>query len=106
MHNGTECVTIHTRHGQFVLRRARLRDAHGQEVHLPCPAVSAPLRERALFWANRLSFGDVARLLEQMAGAAVRSEDRVWRLVQRQAEVIDAAQRQAILASSALLEPE
>lgn len=86
--------------------RPRLRDESGQEVHLPCPTLSQALRSRAVFWANRLSYGDVAHLLEQMSGFPVLSEDGVWRLVQRQAQVFDAAQRQAIQASAALPEPE
>ena len=86
----------------------RLRDAHGQEVHLPCPVASQALRERSLFWANRLcfgSFGDVARLLEQMTGVAVVSEDGVWRWVQEQARVLDAAQRQMIAEETDQPEP-
>jgi len=86
--------------------RPRLRDQKGREVHLPCPTISEALRSRALFWVNRLSYGDVARLLEEMAGLPVLSEDGVWRLVQREAEVLDAAQRQAIQASALLPEPE
>lgn len=68
--------------------------------------ISTPLRERALFWANRLSFSEVARLLEEISGLPVLSEDSVWRLVQQQAQVLDAQQGQAILVSTALPEPE
>lgn len=73
---------------------------------MACPLISAPLRGQALFWATWLSFGEVARLLEEMCGLPVLSEDSVWRLVQRQAQVLDAAQRQAILDGAALPEPE
>jgi hypothetical protein len=86
--------------------RPRLRDQSGQEVHLSCPCLSESLRRRALFWANRLSFADVARLLEEMSGFPVLSEDGVWRLVQREAEALDAAQMQAIRTSTELSEPE
>ncbi|HZG45748.1 MAG TPA: hypothetical protein VEZ41_05710 [Allosphingosinicella sp.] len=86
--------------------RPRLRDQKGREVHLPCPTISEALRRRALFWVNRLSYGDVAHLLAEMAGLPVLSEDGVWRLVQREAEVLDAAQSQAIQASALLPEPE
>ncbi len=105
-HNGAEPVTIETRHGRFTLMRPRLRDHKGRELHLPCPTVSEALRSRALFWVNRLSYGDVARLLEEMSGLPVLSEDSVWRLVQREAEGLDAAQRQAIQDSAPLPEPE
>jgi hypothetical protein len=97
---------VRTRHGCFTLRRARLCDSRGEEVHLACPLISTPLRGRALFWATRLSFGEVARLLEEMCGLPLLSEDGVWRLVQRQAHVLDAAQHQAILDGAALPEPE
>ena len=59
-------MTVLTRHGRFNIARPRLRDYSGQEIGLPClsgPRVSQPLRSSSLFWANRLSFGDVARLL-------------------------------------------
>ena len=41
-----------------------------------------------------------------MSGFPVLSEDGVWRLVQREAERLDTAQRQAIQASAPLPEPE
>jgi len=104
--NGAETVTITTRHGRFSLRRLRLRDGHGQEVHLPCPRLSEPLRRQALFWVNRLSFGDVARLLTEMTGAAALSEDGLWRLAQREAQALDDRQRQDVLDAAALPEPE
>ena len=86
--------------------RPRLRDQKGREVHLPCPTLSEALRSRALFWVNRLSYGDVARLLEQMAGLPLLSEDGVWRLVQKQAQGLDAAQMQAIEEAADLTEPK
>ena len=105
-HNGAEKLTIETRHGRFTLMRPRLHDQKGREVHLPCPTVSEALRSRALFWVNRLSYGDVARLLEQMSGLPLLSEDGIWRLVQKEAQGLDAAQRQAIEEAADLTEPE
>ena len=97
---------MRTRHGCFLLRRARLCNSQGEEVHLACPRLSEPLRCRALYWATRLSFGEVAHLLEEMGGQELMSEDSVWRLVQHQGQVLDAQQQQAILASAGLPEPE
>jgi hypothetical protein len=68
--------------------------------------VSEPLRRSCLFWANRLSFGDVARLVEERCGAPLVSEDGVWRWVQEEACRLDAAQKQSIEQSAAFSEPE
>ena len=74
-------------------------------------ACSEPLRRRALFWATRLSFGNTALLVEQMAGRRLFSEDGVWRLVQAEAQALDDLQAQAVqaepaCAAPALAEPE
>jgi hypothetical protein len=86
--------------------RPRLRDQGGEEVRLPCPTLSEPLCCCARFWANRLSYGDVARLTQQMAGCAVLSEDGIWRLVHKQAQALDAQQLQAIQEAMDLEEPQ
>jgi len=86
------------------LTRPRLRDTRGQEVRLPLSTVSAPLRNCCLFWSNRLSFGDVARLVEQLSGAKLLSEDSLWRLCQQEAARLDAAQMALIQESTALPE--
>ena len=104
--NGAEVVTITTRHGQFTVRRPRLRDSRGGEVPLPSARISEPLRRRALFWVNRLSFGDAARLLAEGAGVPVLSEDSLWRLAQRAAQALDAEQGQASRDAAPLPEPE
>ena len=44
--------------------------------------ISEPLCSYARFWANRLSYDDVAALVHDRAGAAVLSADSIWRLVQ------------------------
>jgi len=74
-------------------------------VRLPLSTVSAPLRNCCLFWSNRLSFGDVARLVEQLSGAKLLSEDSLWRLCQQEAARLDAAQMALIQESTALPEP-
>jgi len=67
--------------------------------------LSGPLRQQILYWVSRLSFSDVARLLEQVAGVRLLSEDSLWRLVQQEASALDAAQHQAIQQSACLPEP-
>ena len=96
---------MRTRHGRFCVLRPRLRDREGREVHLPCPQVSGPLRRRCLYWANRLSFGEVAHLLEESCGCPLLSEDSIWRLVQEEAARLDAAQAQEIEVRTGLPEP-
>jgi hypothetical protein len=82
-----------------------MRDSHGQEVRLPRPRLSEPIRRQALFWVNRLSFGDVALLIQELTGAAVLSEDGLWRLAQGAAQALDERQRQQIEDAMALAEP-
>jgi hypothetical protein len=67
----------------------RLCDDRGEEVPLPCPKISEPLRCYARFWANRLSYDDVAGLVHDRAGGALLSADSIWRLVQEEAERLD-----------------
>ncbi len=74
-------------------------------MHLPCPTISEPLCSYARFWANRLSYGDVAQLVQQRAGCLLLSEDSIWRLVQQEAHLLDAAQFQAIEEALDLAEP-
>ena len=57
------------------------------------------------FWVNRLSFGEVAKLLTQFSGTALLSEDSVWRLVQSEAQHLDTLQLEAITQSASLPEP-
>ena len=86
--------------------RPRLRDDNGQEVPLACPKVSAPLCSYARFWANRLSYDDVAGLVQDRAGGALLSADSIWRLVHEEAERLDTAQWQAIQQTADLAEPQ
>ena len=72
---------------------------------MPRPRLSEPLRRQALFWVNRLSFGDVARLLLERAGAALLSEDGLWRLAQAEAQARDAQQQREVEETAALPEP-
>ena len=99
-------MTIRTRHGCFTLMRPRLRDENGQEVDLPCPKISEPLCSYARFWANRLSYDDVAALVHDRAGCALLSADSIWRLVHDEAERLNTLQWQAIQETADLAEPQ
>jgi hypothetical protein len=108
IHNGVEIVTIRTRHGLFDFGRFRLkaRDGQREEVKLPCPRVSSPLRQRVFEWANRVqSFADLAGVVTECAGTSVLSEDSVWRLVQDEAQRLDEDQLQNIVEAEPVPEP-
>lgn len=67
--------------------------------------VSRALRQLGLFWANRLSFGEVTRLIQEHCGAEIVSDDTLWRWIQDEANRLDAAQRQEIFDSCVFPEP-
>ncbi len=85
--------------------RRRFYDAHGQDAGLFWQRLSAPLRTTCLFWAGRLSFGDVARLLAERCGTPLFSEDSLWRLVQEEAARLDAQKQEQIADCACLPDP-
>ena len=74
-------------------------------MRLPCPRISNPLRDWVIFWANRVSFGELELLMEQVSGAAGMSEDAIWRLIQSEALRLDTCQLDAISQSADQPEP-
>ena len=66
----------------------------GQEFDL-C-LTSDRLKKLAVFWAQRLSFDQVALLLEQFSGKDAPRADTIWSWVHHQAEQIDEQLRQQI----------
>jgi len=53
-------------------------------------AFSQALTEQCKNWVNRFSFAEATHLLEEFSGVALLSEDSLWRLVQKEAQILDA----------------
>ncbi len=85
MSNGKRAVQVRTLHGQFTFAVQRLRCAQGEETRFTEAGelTSSGVRALCLYFANRLPFGEVAGLVERIAGARLLSEDAVWRLERR-----------------------
>jgi hypothetical protein len=66
---------------------------------------SLPLRSLRRWLVGRLSFGDSEQVLQQVQGPGTRSEDALWRFVQKQAAQEDAAIATQIEASACLPMP-
>ncbi len=101
--NGTERVTLVTRHGKFSFQRQRFLNKQREEVSLLTDKVSPLVKERCLSWAVRFPFSEVAHLLEEFSGTALLSEDSVWRIIQEAARQTEAEQGSRI--SSVLQDP-
>lgn len=97
--NGSDTITIRTRHGTFSFCRRRFHHPKTQQSYqLPGfeSSISAALQARCVDWATRFSFGEAAKLLQESCGQALLSEDGLWRLCQKEASRYDAAQGAAI----------
>jgi hypothetical protein len=101
-HNGTERLTLQTRHGSFVFERVRLRVPGGSEVNWLASPCSQPLSELRRFLLNRLSFADAAKTLQCFAGEGAVSEDGLWRWAKQQAQAEEAAVSASIAAHAHL----
>jgi hypothetical protein len=103
--NGTEILTLQTRHGTFLFERIRLKQPGGSE--LPCffEACSQPLCDLRRFLLNRLSFADAQETLRRFQGEKAVSEDGLWRWVQKQAQQEDAAIALTIAQSAQIAPP-
>src|SRR5579862_4733035 len=96
--NGSDRVTVRTRHGMFVFRRQRFLTSEGQNLCLLPELMSSILQKRCVDWATRFCYGEGARLLEEYCGSALLSEDSLWRLVMQQAARLDTEQADSIVA--------
>lgn len=80
--NGKDAVTIQTLHGAFVFAKQRLLRADETDSdYLEAtkqPAVSAGLEELGLYYVNRLSFHEVAGLIERVSGQRLVCEQTLW----------------------------
>jgi hypothetical protein len=89
--NGHGQVQVKTLHGQFEFRLQKyLQD--GQSVsyfdlteQLTDGYVSPRLQELSAYYSNRMSYEDVAGLVERITGERLLSDQSIWQIVQRQA---------------------
>ena len=83
--NGTDTLTVSTRHGRFAFVRVRLRDASGREADWLPAEQSAAWQGLCRWWVNRLSYDECAYLQRAFQGESAQSADALWRFVQKQA---------------------
>jgi hypothetical protein len=87
-------VRVKTLHGQFEFRLQKyLQD--GQSVsyfdlteQLKDGYVSHRLQELSAYYSNRMSYEEVADLVERISGERLLSDQSIWQIVQRQAVVV------------------
>jgi hypothetical protein len=89
--NGTRTVTLKTLHGEFEFKLQKY-DLDGLSVSfldlrqpMPISYISRGLQELSVYYSNRMSYQEVARLIERYSGAKVLSAQTIWQLVQQSA---------------------
>ncbi len=113
--NGTRDVTIKTLHGAFAFPVQRFQGPRSEEAttylelteQLCEGAMSARVAEFSAYYSNRMSYDEVAGLLERVTGAHVLSDQTIQHLVVTKATQVSAqwqAEVQADPDASALLE--
>jgi hypothetical protein len=85
---------VKTLHGEFEFSLQKYLQA-GQSVsyfdlteQLSSGYVSPRLQELSAYYSNRMSYEEVAGLVERVTGAAVLSDQSIWQIVQRQAVAV------------------
>lgn len=85
-------VTLKTLHGEFEFRMQKYRLDDGMSVSfldirqgLPAQYISRGLQELSVYYSNRMSYREVAGLVERQCGQRVLSEQTIWQLVQQSA---------------------
>jgi len=93
--NGTRRVTLKTLHGEFEFRLQKYQFEDGMDVSfleirqgLPVQYISRGLQELSVYYSNRMSYREVAGLVERQCGKRVLSEQTIWQLVQQSALVL------------------
>lgn len=97
--NGTRVVEFKTIHGRFEFEVQRFTTGQdylsltGQGVK---GYVSERLVEYAIYYSNRLSYEEVAGLIERQTGDRLLSDQSIWRLVVGKAAEVSESQRQQV----------
>jgi hypothetical protein len=93
--NGTERIRIKTLHGSFEFKEQRFLLPDGSCCRYLKRTgqglVSSKLREFCLYFSGRLSFAEVARLLERVTGERVACEQTLWNWTQQKAREVSAS---------------
>ena len=86
--NGTRCITIKTLHGAFTFVVQRFKcPMRGETTYLELTeqlcegSLSARLAEFSVYYSNRMSYDEVAGLLERVTGQHVLSDQMIQHLV-------------------------
>ncbi len=85
-------VTLKTLHGEFEFRLQKYQFEDGLSVSffdirhgLPVQYISRGLQELSVYYSNRMSYRDVAGLVERQCGKRVLGQQTIWQLVQQSA---------------------
>jgi hypothetical protein len=93
--NGTERIRIKTLHGSFEFKEQRFLSPDGScwryLKRTGQGLVSSKLREFCLYFSGRLSFAEVARLLERVTGERLACEQTLWNWAQQKAREVSAS---------------
>lgn len=104
--NGTDRVRLKTIHGAFEFKEQRFLLPDGSSCRYlrltGQDLVSLRLREFCLYFLNRLSFAEVAGLLERVTGERLACEQTLWNWAQEKAREVSAALRSEVQAARPL----
>jgi hypothetical protein len=107
--NGTERVRLKTLHGSFEFAEQRFLLPDGSSCRYlkrtGQSLVSSGLRELCLYFLNRLSFAEVARLIERVSGERLLCEQTLWNWAQEKAREVGGALRSEVEATRSVTLP-
>lgn len=107
--NGTERIRIKTLHGSFEFKEQRFLLPDGSCWRYLKQTgeglVSSKLREFCLYFSGRLSFAEVARLLERVAGERLACEQTLWNWAQEKASEVSSSLFSEVAATRSMALP-
>jgi hypothetical protein len=107
--NGTERIRIKTLHGSFEFKEQRFLLADGSCCRYLKRTgqglVSSKLREFCLYFSGRLSFAEVAGLLERVTGERLACKQTLWNWTQQKAREVSASLCSEVAAARSMALP-
>lgn len=103
--NGRGRVQVKTLHGQFEFELQKyLRDGSSTSYleltnQMPDGYVSDRLREMSCYYSNRMSYEEVAKLLERVSGVALLSDQSIWKMVNQKAAKVGEQIKESVKAT-------